>query len=466
MGSISDDESTPHRREDIGTVPFLCPVVPAFCRRRGKINSIHAMPMALLLRYEKVLPLGLCPSHTVIVSTFRCTYPDQITFTLPILTPTNMRRQSSINININTPLLPSGTFVSCSTDTASALALPPMSVAERIAALQIGGRERRDYESTAAAHNVSTLTAVRPPTTLTLKNNDAFDDRTSAFQNNVDVEEVSGQSAAWELSMTRKAAVDGDNIKSRPLLSNQAILIGSDVSVTALNLKPKRHGKDSILKDATNEMRIENKAKKSINLPTKTNSKKIKPPSHKSSKPEKKKYPYSNATPDISISFDSLPKKVLNEFSFKAKKTASFANKGMMKSSDGGGVGGDGDEKKETKAGDDLGDELKYISLQDVRPVEKPRVPDNGTIISVMTVTTTDNRGEGEELETILDDTFTLQNVEDGCFDTKKIITTSIRAMELSLGVLADKVAEGYDMFASELQENLRLRSEVGAIEI
>ena len=373
-----------------------------------------------------------------------------------------MRRQSS---NINTPLLPSGTFVSCSTDTASALALPPISVAERIAALRIGGRERRDYESTAAAHKVSTLTAVRPPTTL--KHKDAFDDRTAAFQNDVDVEEECGQSAEGKLSMTRKAAVDGANVKSRPLLSNQAILIGSDVSATALNLKQKRHGKGSILKDATNKMRIENKAKKSINLPTKTNSKKIKPPTlHKSSKPEKKKYPYSNATSDISISFED--KKVLNEFSFKTKKTVSFANKGMMKSSDGDGVGvgGDGDEKKETKAGDDLGDELKYISFKDVRPVEKPRVPDNGTIISAVTVTTTGNRGEGEELETILDDTFTLQNVEDGCFDTKKIITTSIRAMELSLGVLADKVAEGYDMFASELQENLRLRSEVGAIQI
>eukprot|EP00985_Skeletonema_marinoi_P005463 scaffold2365_cov109-Skeletonema_marinoi.AAC.5 len=144
----------------------------------------------------------------------------------------------------------------------------------------------------------------------------------------------------------------------------------------------------------------------------------------------------------------------------------------MMKSSDGDGdvvgVGGDGDEKKETKAGDDLGDELKYISFKDVRSIEKSRVPvpDNGTIISVMTVTTTDNGGEGEELETILNDTFTLQNVEDGCFGTKKIITTSIRAMELSLGVLADKVAEGYDMFASELQENLRLRSEAVAIQI
>ena len=378
-----------------------------------------------------------------------------------------MRRQSSIN----TPLLPSGTFVSCSTDTASALALPPISVAERIAALQIGGRERRDYESTAAANKVSTLTAVRPPTTL--KNNDAFDDRTAAFQNDVDVEEESGQSAEWKLSMTRKAAVDGANIKSQPLLSNQAILIGSDVSVTALNLKPKRHGKGSILKDATNKMRIENKAKKSVNLPTKTNSKKIKPRElHGSSKSEKKKFPYSNATSDISISFDSLPKKVLNEVSFKAKKTVSFANKCMMKSSDGDGdvvgVGGDGDEKKETKAGDDLGDELKYISFKDVRSIEKSRVPvpDNGTIISVMTVTTTDNGGEGEELETILNDTFTLQNVEDGCFDTKKIITTSIRAMELSLGVLADKVAEGYDMFASELQENLRLRSEAVAIQI
>ena len=55
-----------------------------------------------------------------------------------------------------------------------------------------------------------------------------------------------------------------------------------------------------------------------------------------------------------------------------------------------------------------------------------------------------------------------VQNVEHDWFNAKQLITKSVTSnqaligvFESSLGVLADKVAEGYDMFASEFQENL-----------
>ena len=70
-----------------------------------------------------------------------------------------------------------------------------------------------------------------------------------------------------KLTMTRIAAADGVT-KSEPP-SNQAILTDSLVYVTPP--KPKRQG--PILKDATNRIRNEMKAKTSANLPSKTNSK-------------------------------------------------------------------------------------------------------------------------------------------------------------------------------------------------
>uniref|UniRef100_A0A7S2PGH7 Uncharacterized protein n=1 Tax=Skeletonema marinoi TaxID=267567 RepID=A0A7S2PGH7_9STRA len=55
-----------------------------------------------------------------------------------------------------------------------------------------------------------------------------------------------------------------------------------------------------------------------------------------------------------------------------------------------------------------------------------------------------------------------VQNVEHDWFNAKQLITKSVTSnqaligvFESSLGVLADKVAEGYDMFASEFQDNL-----------
>jgi len=139
-----------------------------------------------------------------------------------------------------------------------------ISMASRISALQktIDPESRSKSAYPSRIMTTSIPSSIGPTTTQPL--------RPSLLQNTNEVQFSTMPdrfSPVRKLTMTRTAAADGVT-KSEPP-SNQAILTDSLVYVTPP--KPKRQG--PILKDATNRIRNEMKAKTSANLPSKTNSK-------------------------------------------------------------------------------------------------------------------------------------------------------------------------------------------------
>eukprot|EP00984_Skeletonema_dohrnii_P031475 scaffold24009_cov102-Skeletonema_dohrnii-CCMP3373.AAC.5 len=139
-----------------------------------------------------------------------------------------------------------------------------ISMASRISALQKTIDPESRSKSAHPSRNMTTSipSSIGPTATQPL--------RPSLLQNTNEVQFSTTPdrfSPVRKLTMTRTAAADGVT-KSEPP-SNQAILTDSLVYVTPP--KPKRQG--PILKDATNRIRNEMKAKTSANLPSKTNSK-------------------------------------------------------------------------------------------------------------------------------------------------------------------------------------------------